>query len=187
MVQLDFAEGIGAACLGGLKRYHDRVLMSSLVPVLVVILNWVAYGMRLLMSSRTDDQRQQAYNQHMRFFLIATYVVYPTISMLQFRGLTCQEDELGVEYLTVEPATRCDSKEYREFQTKLWFYIVIYQLIPVTYLALLAQVKDRLNPSGSAETDLMRFRYESKHDKTITPLRFLVGPYKSEYWWFDGT
>ena len=64
-------------------RYDTRVIVSFLGFAAFCVLNWIAFAIRSLTTS--PDQRLHMFSQHMGTFLVASYVFYPSLSLMQLK------------------------------------------------------------------------------------------------------
>ena len=58
------------------------------------------------------EQRLQAFASHGSFFLGVTFIFYPTLSLIQFKGYVCESiDEAWL--LSADLSIDCESKRYQ--------------------------------------------------------------------------
>ena len=138
------------------------------------------------MGDDKDNEKKRAlvFTEHMAASLFLLYLVLPTVSMTQFRGLDCQQFESGHWYLRVDTSVWCDGKS-EERGTLLGVVIpmlIIYQSIPLMYTWLLVKHRERLNPRFK---DQLAARRKRERDPVLAPLRFLYEDYKCEQWGFE--
>ena len=99
---------ISGECVNAsLSRYDTRVIVTTIGVMSICVVNWLVYGIRWL-AQASDDKRRKAFSDHAGAFFALTYVFYPTLSLLQFRGLVCEEYEDGeIRLLKVGLNVRC--------------------------------------------------------------------------------
>ena len=122
---------------------------------------------------------------HASAFLLLSYLVLPSVSMTQFRGLNCVEfEESGHAYLRIDTSVWCDeeSDEYSRLLSIDTPLIVLYQAIPIGWAALLWRNRRRLNPGYRSEKASRRKR---ARDPALAPLSFLFDDYVCARWAFD--
>ena len=62
--------------------------------------------------SSNPEQRFQVFAAHGSFFLGLTFIFYPTLSLMQFKGYLCEEiDEMKL--LSADFKIDCDSERYQ--------------------------------------------------------------------------
>ena len=122
--------------------------------------------------------------QHATAFLLLSYLVLPSVSMTQFRGLNCVEFESGHAYLRVDTSVWCDteSDDYNALLGADVPLIILYQSIPILYAVLLFKSRRRLDPGFRNELAARRKR---GRDKALAPLRFLFEDYVCGQWGFE--
>ena len=64
-------------------RYDMRVIISFLGFAAFCVLNWIAFAIRSL--STPPEQKLHMFSQHMGTFLVASYVFYPSLSLMQLK------------------------------------------------------------------------------------------------------
>lgn len=77
----------------------------------------------------------------------------------------------------------CHSDSYKKtFVPTVAVLIVIFQSLPLSYIALLYSVRERLNPKMGNPTLAMETR---ELDETLHAYRFLFSDYKLNRWYFE--
>ena len=196
-IRLDFLDTISASCVNeSFAVYSNHVLFTSLIPLGLAAVIALIYAIRIVLIGRStpeDDatrtstgtaSAQHVMTQHATAFLLLTYLVLPSVSMTQFRGLNCVEFESGHAYLRVDTSVWCDT-ESDDYNTLLGAdvpLIILYQSIPILYAVLLFKSRRRLDPGFRNELAARRKR---GRDKALAPLRFLFEDYVCGQWGFE--
>ena len=100
-----------------------QILVTSLIPVGLSVAIVLVHCVRVTSigrgSPKRDELRTKATEQHVKAFLLLTYLVLPSVSMKQLRGLNCVRfKESGHSYLRVDTSVWCD-RESDEFSRLL--------------------------------------------------------------------
>ena len=122
---------------------EDKHVAPSLLERSAAFALHEAAYLRELENAGMDDvaAKQRAVNAAFNI----SYLVLPTVSMTQFRGLNCQTFESGHAYLRVDTSVWCDtdSSDYARLLSINIPMIIIYQSIPFGWLALLVYYRRR--------------------------------------------
>jgi hypothetical protein len=78
----------------------------------------------------SPEQLEAIDNQHATAFLLLSYLVLPTCSLIQFEGLNCRTlgATSGASFLRVDSSVDCHSKSYALFRAADCFFIFVYQV-----------------------------------------------------------
>ena len=112
-------------------------------------------------------------------------------SQIQFRSVRCtdivDDEEAGttVSFLRADTNIDCMGEKHKSFLRIIIPLILVYQLIPVMYFALLYRVRNKLNPQDIDETAALRVVQSNRTDPEVIPLRFLFKGYSKEYWYWE--
>ena len=96
------------------------------------------------------------------------------MSVLHFKALNCVTlPHSGASFLKVDSAIDCDGEPYKRFRALNLLFTVIYQTVPVVWLALLWRCRERLNPPTVGSRPVQSALLLRKQDPSITHLKFL--------------
>lgn len=189
---LDITTSLSCSFKGRGIGYKTRILLSSIMPLSILALNLMIYlgrvmrrllreksasRWRLLLSAASVDDDplvaaavERLGQQHMFFFLAFTYLILPTVAMLQFGALDCvdlaessialsrgraEESALEDVYegynfhvLRLDTAVDCDpaNEKYKSFYIANVIFILIFQSVPLVWLTLLWQHRKTFDP-----------------------------------------
>jgi len=179
VVTFDMFGTLNLGCMKlAIPTYLAYILISSLVPIALVAVVWAVYGLRLAFAKRlTRRQREDILSQHMGMMWTITYLVLPTVSQIQFRGLNCVRVS-GKMYLRVDTSIECSTTgAYPMLLAFTLPLIFLYQSIPIVWAYLLYTNRERLNPPMEDK----RRAYEKRaKDRRIADLRFLFADFRCE-------
>jgi hypothetical protein len=147
-------------CLPG--GYLVSVLLWSLVPIALIIMNYFICEMRIL--HKTFDFTNKQYfkhrlaqnlkkeikNEHFSFVLLLMFTLLPPVVRRQFIALYCF-DLQGEQYLKIDSSIDCNSSSYQLFVIFDVLGIIIYMSIPLIWATLLYRQRMVLNPPMTDE------------------------------------
>ena len=189
-LQMDF---VPMRCYMPETNFLTLVLMMSLVPIGLVVLDALAYFLRLL-QALTDTEARDVFNQHAYFAILLSYLVLPVVSMVQFSSLDCVNLADGSSYLRADTSVDCNMDYYREFVALNSLLITAYQSVPLIWLALLWKSRHKINFSQKSKTLALRGSLQSGRDAlylsqskrtgdpTIMHSAFLWSEYRPSRW-----
>ena len=103
----------------------------------------------------------------LKFLLVATYLVYPTVSAMLFQTFSCEKVHLG-RFLHKDYAIDCDSAEHKGYQALAVIAILVFACgVPLLFWALL---------------------YYQRHNlmhENAQYLGFFFGDYKPQHWYWE--
>ena len=177
---------INGECMASLlARFDNRVVATTLGVAGLCALNWLIYGLRTRLRRAQEDH---AFRQHMYTFLMITFLFYPSLSLIQFEGLVCEDYDQGrIRLLKADLSIDCDDPGYRRFVAINAIFIFFTQLIPLLYLGVLYRVRHLLHPpSDRSPQSQLRDRQQLERDEpALTPLTFLFAHYGLSSWAFE--
>jgi len=182
--------GLPLACVS-LSSFYQRLLVIMLAPYLlclVILLGCVLYCLQLLRVVKGSVRPSMRSPYHagalaaLPAMLVISFLAFPAVSSLAFRGLQCEEfeDTRGVQSrLKADYEVDCEDEEhYGPVKRLSWLAIVLYPIgVPVFYYLLLrmaktAIVKDRPTALSRALGWLHRdFEPECYHWEIVEVLR----------------
>lgn len=131
------------------------------------------------------EQQFQAFTSHGSFFLGLTFIFYPTLSSMQFKGYVCESiDE--VRLLSVDLSIDCKSERYQSFLIVNMLLTIVTQSIPLMYFVILFRVRGELYPASKRSPQAqLRDRQKREQGQTLAPLAFLFTHYTLPWWYFE--
>jgi len=113
LTQFDVIDGVGASCFDPLfSSYLVKVLWSSLLPIGIVALIWVAYFIRRLLIPGGlffEEIRVKVFSQHMHATLLLSYCILPTVTQLQV-SWSSRSERVGFHLSKVQTRTNCSTE-----------------------------------------------------------------------------
>jgi hypothetical protein len=152
-----------------------------------------------ILKEKDDPEKDDLRNRIFSSFLLVTFFVLPSVSIVIFTTFACQTfDSSYGRYLRVDYSIDCDSSTHVAFQFYAAIMVLIYPIgIPLMYYMLLRDMKDKLDPGqkrltaelgseekGLAESIRLRKEYQET-DPDLKSLAFLYESYEPQCWWFE--
>jgi hypothetical protein len=142
--------------------------------------------MRVLLQPELGSRaRTRMREQHVYYTLMLTYLVLPTVSQVQFKGLSCATLASGERYLRVDTSVECNFQTSADFRLILACdipLIILYQSIPIVWAWLLYTHRQRLNPPVNDPRRAYELRAK---DDSIAHLSFLVNDYSCALYYYE--
>ncbi|CAN0506184.1 unnamed protein product, partial [Ectocarpus sp. 12 AP-2014] len=140
VINFDLGYMLAAGCLWSDVDFHDRLLVSTLGPLLVA--GFLALTYRIAIRRNSTAGRavvKKIRYKHLTALLLLTFLVYSSVSSTVFQTFACETlDE--IEYLRADYRIRCTDAKHKAFQVYAGVMIVVYPLgIPLLYANLLFQ------------------------------------------------
>ena len=145
--------------------FHDRLLVSTIGPIVVVMVLGITYTIAVSRYRRSEEVLQNVRHKHMSTVLVLTFMVYSSASSLVFQMFDCEHLEDGNYYLRADYRIQCDSSKHRALQVFAGVMMVLYPVgIPVLYVFLLFRDREVLasnerrmnNPSVRSTSNLWK-------------------------------
>lgn len=111
MVNLDVSMVLSAGCIVN-TNFHDRLLVSTLGPIIALGLLGVTYFVALRRNSHSHDALQSVLRKHFSVTLLITFLVYSSVSSTVFRMFACETLDDGIIYLRADYSIECDSRKH---------------------------------------------------------------------------
>ena len=209
VTRLNLISMFSVECISpGLANYHSQVVVTSLIPIVFSALIWISYFVRKAMGGGAEKGGAVApvqgdaeaakgaggggatvpasdalFSEHMHYFLFVSYLCLPAVAMAQFKGLNCATLEGDqTQYLRVEPDIICTEAAHKSFLGVNWPLILCYQILPISWVVLLAMRSHELNPRASDVETALKVRDK---DPKLAHLRFLFVEYNGSQWYWD--
>ena len=143
-LRLDLPAALATGCMAPTPTAHAKLVYMTLAPIVL--------GGALLSWYRWRVGRGISGHRPFVYFLILTYVVFPSASRVCFDAFNCDEDfDGGRSYLRSDYGVRCDSPTHRAF---LWYASLMIALwsfgVPSLYAVLVFQRRTQVNPSEAS-------------------------------------
>ncbi|CAM9151036.1 unnamed protein product, partial [Ectocarpus sp. 6 AP-2014] len=128
---------LSAGCIFDID-FHDRLLASTISPVIGLLFLAGTYTAALSMNRGKAEGLQVIRNKHVSLVLLLTFLIYSSVSATLFKAFACEELEDGTNYLRADYTIDCDSSKHKAFQVYAGFMAVVYVVgIPTLYAFLL--------------------------------------------------
>ena len=174
VINFDLGSWISAGCLWSDIDFHDRLLVSTIGPLVVIGI----LGLTYMVASRRNAGAGSAVverirHKHLTVLLFVTFLVYSSVSSTVFKMFACESLEDGNDYLRADYRIFCTEAKHRTLQIYAAAMIVVYPVgIPLMYAALLFQHRAVLADASA--------------DKTVAePIASLWEPYRPERFYYE--
>ena len=144
VVNFDLSWILSAGCIVDVD-FHDRLLMSTIGPIVAVMFLGCTYAAAARIHRGAAETLQNVRHKHVSLLLLLTFVVYSSVSSVLFSTFACEVLDDGKNYLRSDYRIECDSPKHRAFMVYAGFMIVLYTVgIPAWYAGLLYRDRDVL-------------------------------------------
>ncbi|CAN0498735.1 unnamed protein product, partial [Scytosiphon promiscuus] len=109
---------LAAGCLWSDIDFHDRLLLSTLGPLIFVGFLAMTYwgAMRRNSAGRQTASPETIRHRHQMALLLLTFLVYSSVSSTVFQTFACETLDDGVEYLRADYRIHCTDAKHKAFQ-----------------------------------------------------------------------
>lgn len=164
-----------AGCLVEGIDFHDRLLISTLGPILVTALLGVTYGIASVRTRNVGGSLRKVRGKHASALLLLTFLVYSSVSALVFSAFACERLDDGFIYLRADYTIECDSPTHKAFQVYAGVMILVYPVgIPLAYAMVLY-----------ANRRVLRDPWERQVDDHVNTIEDLWSPYRPECYMYE--
>eukprot|EP00903_Cladosiphon_okamuranus_P017270 g15914.t1 len=156
--------------------FHDRLLLSSLGPIVTLVFLAGTYAAASRLHRGEEEALRRVWNKHVSMVLLLTFFVYASVSSTLFQAFACEHLDDGKNYLRADYRIECDSSKHRRFQVYAGFMVLLYALgIPAFYGVLLFRDRDILRRDEANRVDTAR----------VTSTSDLWSPYKPSVFYYE--
>ncbi|CAN0474933.1 unnamed protein product, partial [Scytosiphon promiscuus] len=147
IINLDIGFVISAGCLWSDIDFHDRLIVSTLWPLLVLGFLAMTYAIALRRNPGSyDSVREKISNKHLTSVLLLLFFVYSSVSSTVFQMFACDPLDDGIEYLRADYRIFCTDAKHRALQVYAVLMIVVYPVgIPLLFFGLLYRHREVLS------------------------------------------
>lgn len=174
VINFDLGSVLAAGCVWSDIDFHDRLLVSTLGPLVVVgflaMTYWIAKRRNITAGHAVAEKIRR---KHQTIFLLLTFLIYSSVSSTVFQTFACETLDDDVEYLRADYRIHCTDAKHKSLEVYAGIMIAVYPLgIPLMYAVLLFRRRDVL-----ADADA---------DKTVAqPIAGLWEPYRPERFYYE--
>ncbi|CAM9458195.1 unnamed protein product [Ectocarpus sp. 8 AP-2014] len=155
--------------------FHDRLVMSTIGPLLSLALLAVTLNMAKRRNRGSEAALQKVRHRHVSVALLISFLVYSSVSATIFQTFACEHLDDGKEYLRVDYRIECDSPKHRAFQFYAGIMMLVYPIgIPFFYTSVLYKNRRVLVSKIDREVSLQ-----------VQPISDLWVPYKPERFYYE--
>ena len=174
VINFDLGSALAAGCFWSEVNFHDRLLMNTLGPLVVVGVLAVTYRIAMFRNSAAGHVGlEKIRHKHQTALLLLTFLTYSSVSSTVFQTFACETLDDEVEYLRADYSIICTDDRHQAFQVYAGIMAFVYPVgVPLLYTALLFQHHHVL-----ADADA---------DKTVArPIAGLWEPYRPERFYYE--
>ena len=156
--------------------FHDRLLWTTIVPVVMMGLLGGTYAVALHRHRRSPETvLRDIRHKHVSTALLVTFLLYSSVSSVVFQMFACDDLDDDKLYLRADYRLECDSPKHRALQVYAGLMILLYPVgIPGLYAFLLFSNRHILRDTQS--------RTESSVVRSISGL---WKPYKAQRFYYE--
>jgi len=187
------------------SNYLLSVILWSIFPILVVIINFFVYTVRISrlhglsvwnsfksslnhkeISMSRKRQSIDILRQHMSLFILWSYLVVPPVTRKQLEALDCVEVSNKL-YVRTETQVSCQTKSYHLFEFGDILFVCIYLSVPLIWLMMLFKQRDKIRAKAESvqqEVDKSMI-LRNEHKAELAPLRLLFDVYRPSLYFFE--
>lgn len=179
VVNFDLGSVLAAGCLWSGVDFHDRLLVSTLGPLVVVGFLAVTYRIAVRRNGASGAAvAEKIRHKHLTTLLLLTFLVYSSVSSMVFQTFACETLDDGIEYLRADYRIHCTDAKHKAFEVYAGFMVFVYPVgIPLLYAALLFQRRGVLAKDDENRTDA---------DRTVAqPIAGLWEAYRPERFYYE--
>ena len=155
VINLNLGSVFATGCLWSGINFHDRLLISTMGPLVFVGLLAITY---LFAVRRNGTPRDNAAfvsirKKHQTALLLVTFLVYSSVSSVVFQSFACETLDDGIKYLRADYRIHCEDAKHKAFEAYAGIMVLVFPLgIPLLYAILLFQHRDVLADGGADKT-----------------------------------
>lgn len=156
--------------------FHDRLLLTTMAPLVALILLGVTYFIALRRNREiSEDAVQNVRHKHVSMALLVTFLVYSSVSSVVFQMFACDDLDDGNNYLRADYTINCDSTKHRAFQIYAGFMMMLYPVgIPALYAYILFK-----------NSNILRDKSRREESSVLRSVSNLWKPYKPQRFYYE--
>ena len=137
--------------------FHDRLLWTTIPPIVIMVLLGGAYAVAVLRKRETPRiDLSNVRQKYVSMALMVMFLVYSSVSSVVFQMFACEGFDDGKRYLRADYTIDCDSLKHRTFQFYASLMMLVYPLgIPAIYAVLLFKNRRMLQDENGRGASLV--------------------------------
>jgi hypothetical protein len=176
-----------------MDTYFVSTYVTCIIPIFIMMVIVISGAVRAVAIRSGADSvplaperrsRTSVMNQHFWLLLFLSYIVLPPVANKQLKSLDCVVFKSGMSYLRDDTSISCDTKKYKTFASSIYVLIVVYQMIPISWMILLNRRRDELNPPMAKNNEQLG-QFIRNQNANLSTLKFLFSDYNCQSWWFE--
>lgn len=118
--------------------FHDRLLVSTIAPLIALALLATTYTVAKRRNLGSEAALQKVVRKHLTMAILISFLIYSSVSATVFQTFACDDLDKDKERLRADYRIECDSSKHRAFQIYAGIMIFLYPVgIPLFYASLL--------------------------------------------------
>ena len=147
----DLGSVFAAGCLWPDMDFHDRLLVSTTGPLVVV--GFLAMTYWIAVRRNSGHQVERIRQKHLTGLVLFTFLIYSSVSTIVFQTFACETLDDGIEYLRADYRINCTDAKHEALEVYAGFMVFVYPFgIPLLYAVLLFQRRGVLADAGADKT-----------------------------------
>ncbi|CAM9479810.1 unnamed protein product [Ectocarpus fasciculatus] len=154
VINFDLGSMISAGCLWSGIDFHDRLLVSTVGPLLAIGMLALSYLVALRRNATAGhDVIEKIRQKHVTVLLFVTFLVYSSVSSMVFQTFACDSLDDGNNYLRADYRILCTTAKHLAFQVYAGVMVVVYPVgVPLLYAIMLLQHRAILTNASADKT-----------------------------------
>ena len=154
VLNFDLGWILSTGCIADIN-FHDRMVISTLGPIIVMMMIWGSYTIAVVRNSRLEEALRHIRHKHMSAVILVTFLVYSSVSSTVLQMFDCEHLDDGNNYLRADYTILCDSLKHRALEVYAGVMVIIYPVgIPALYSMLLFRNRSVLTDGNRRGSDV---------------------------------
>ena len=154
VLNFDLGWILSTGCIADIN-FHDRGIISTLGPIIVMMMIWGSYTIAVVRNSRSEEALRRIRHKHMSAVILVTFLVYSSVSSTVLQMFDCEHLDDGNNYLRADYTILCDSLKHRALEVYACVMVIIYPVgIPALYSMLLSRNRSVLTDGNRRGSDV---------------------------------
>lgn len=176
VLNFDLTWVLSAGCVVDVD-FHDRLLISTTGPIVVMLLLGVIYTVARRMHRGSEHAIRNVEHKHVSMVLLVTFLVYSSVSATVFQMFACEDLDDDKQYLRADYRIECTSSKHRAVRVYAGFMVALYPVgIPVFYAFLLLRNQTLLKDNNTSRR---------ASDSRLRSISNLWEPYKPSAYYYE--
>ncbi|CAN0093617.1 unnamed protein product [Ectocarpus sp. 4 AP-2014] len=151
VINFDLGSVLAAGCVWSDMDFHDRLLVNTTGPLVVVGFLTMTYWIAMRRNSESESSVvEKIRHKHQTALLLLTFLIYSSVSSTVFQTFSCETLDDEIEYLRADYSILCTDAKHKAFEAYAGIMVFVYPVgIPLLYAVLLFQRRHVLSDAGA--------------------------------------